>query len=66
MPLTLDEPGFETVANGMIDIFPSLIWRGESERGWEELSERIEELQKVCLGDAGECHLRFTLHTMHS
>ena len=46
MPLTLDESGVETVASGMIDIFPSLRrpgWDGS----WDNVSKRIEELRKM-------------------
>lgn len=46
-PLTLDEPEFETVASGMVDIFPSLercIWFGES-LSWYTLNGRIKDLQ---------------------
>ena len=48
-PLALDEPGFETVAKGMIDIFPSL----QSCEGtvqnldWGKVSEKITELRGV-------------------
>ena len=49
-PLTLDEPDFEIVANGMIDIFPSLEgcagW-GEFEGTWHGLSNRIAELREL-------------------
>jgi len=46
-PLTIDEVGFETVANGMIDIFPSLERCDGTEQNpdWEKLSERIVELR---------------------
>ena len=44
--LTLDEPGFETVANGMIDIFPSLTHCEGLDQSWDELSDRIVELQE--------------------
>ena len=44
MPLNLNAAGFETVANGMVDIFPSLEWCRalEGNLGWEELTDRIE------------------------
>ena len=41
MPLTLDERGLETVANGMVDIFPSLERCEGFEGAWKKLSERI-------------------------
>ena len=44
MPLSLDESGFETVANGMIDIFPSLTFCRGHEQGWDELSREIANL----------------------
>ena len=49
MPLNFDEPGFETVVTGMIDIFPSLeLYEGvEGNFDWEEVSERLTELQGV-------------------
>jgi hypothetical protein len=46
IPLVLDTPGFETVANGMINIFPSLDWCNGRKK-WYELSERIEHLREV-------------------
>ena len=46
-PLTLDEPGLEIVANGMVDTFPLLGCCKGLEGMWEDLSERIEELQKL-------------------
>ena len=48
-PLTLDGPGFEAVANGMIDIFPSLERCDGTAQNpdWEKLSERIVELRGV-------------------
>jgi hypothetical protein len=46
IPLTLDEPDFGIVANGMINIFPSLDWCDGSQV-WYKLSERIEDLRKV-------------------
>ena len=47
-PLALDEPGFETVAKGMIDIFPSLVgFEGEvTGPAWGELSDRIADIRK--------------------
>jgi len=58
IPLVLDESGVETVAKGMVDIFPSL----QSCRGfggtWFEVSRRIEE----CTGNAvGEYYLTLPL-----
>lgn len=44
-PLTLDEPDIETVANGIIDIFPSLIFC-EGRGAWHELCKRIGEVQE--------------------
>ena len=45
-PLTLDEPGFETVAYGMIDIFPSLTFCEGFDKSWNKLSDRIADLQE--------------------
>ena len=45
IPLTLDEPGFGTVMNGMVDIFPSLEFCGGHDRTWRELSVRIERFK---------------------
>ena len=47
LPLILDEPGFETVGAGMIDIFPSLKRCGGASGSWEKLSERIAVLQEM-------------------
>ena len=47
MPLALDEPDFETVASGMIDIFPSLWCCSGFERIWDRVTERIVELQET-------------------
>ena len=41
MPLTLDESGFETVANGMARIFPSLKGCAGGGEGWDEVDRRI-------------------------
>ena len=46
MPLSLDESDIETVAKAMIDIFPSLKYCEERERGWEQLSLEIAYLQQ--------------------
>ena len=46
-PLTLDEPGVETVAHGMIDIFPSLKYFEGFADAWEEISERITKLREM-------------------
>jgi len=46
MPLILDEPGVETVAKGMIDIFPSLRRPGGG-GSWVELADKIEELREM-------------------
>jgi len=46
MPLRLDESDLETVAKGMVDIFPSLTRYKGLERGWDELSGKIKELQE--------------------
>ena len=43
-PLSLDESGFEIVAKGMVDIFPSLEDCNGFEEGWTELSEKIMDL----------------------
>ena len=49
-PLTLDEPDFEIVANGMIGIFPSLEcctgW-GEFKDSWHGLSKKIAGIQEI-------------------
>ena len=45
MALTLDEPGFETVVGGVIDIFPSLKRCIGHGWGWGEISERIAGLR---------------------
>ena len=52
--LTLDEPGLETVMNGMLDIFPSLGWSEEAAEGsgWGELSNKLWEFQdEMCTSD---------------
>jgi len=46
MPLRLDESDFETVAKGMVDIFPSLIDCDGLEESWIELSRQITDLQE--------------------
>jgi len=46
IPLSLDGPGIETVAKGMIDIFPSLEWCDGREEVWDELFEKIIDLQE--------------------
>ena len=46
-PLTLDEPGFETVVNGMMDIFPALDSFAGDEEAWAQVNERIDELQET-------------------
>ena len=47
MPLTLDDTGFETVASGMIIIFPSLWACDGLDDAWGELSERIAKIQEM-------------------
>ena len=47
MPLTLDEPGFETVVNGMDDIFPSMRCCTETEGIWTELDGRIAGFREM-------------------
>jgi len=47
IPLSLDEPGFEIVAKGMTDIFPSLIDCDGIEESWSELSGKITNLQRA-------------------
>ena len=44
-PLTLDGPGFETVANGLVSIFPSLECCAGAKEIWDEISERIAVIQ---------------------
>ena len=46
IPLSLDEPGFETVTKGMIDIFPSLKHCVGFGQFWREISWRITDLQE--------------------
>ena len=46
MPLKLHESDFETVAKGMVDIFPSLTSCKGLERGWDEISGKIKDLQE--------------------
>jgi len=46
MPLRLDDSDLEAVAKGMVDIFPSLTSCKGVERGWDELSGKIKELQE--------------------
>jgi len=45
-PLRLDESDLETVAKGMVNIFPSLTSCEGFERSWDEISGKIEDLQK--------------------
>ena len=52
MPLRLDDSDLETVAKGMVNIFPSLTSFEGFERGWDEISGKIEDLQKVLKYDA--------------
>ena len=47
MPLALDKPVFEAVANGMIGIFPSLVCCAGLGRGWGEVTEIISELREM-------------------
>jgi len=47
MPLTLNEPGFETVVNGVVGIFPSLEHCEGVKEGWGEIAKRINKLQKM-------------------
>ena len=52
-PLALNELGFETVAKGMVGIFPSLQHCGGIKGAWGGVNGRIEELRKmVSLPDA--------------
>ena len=41
MPLTIDKSGFKTVADGIINIFPSLDYCSGLERPWDKLSKTI-------------------------
>ena len=43
IPLSLDEHGFETVLNGMTDVFPSLRSFGGVGSDWFELSRRLKD-----------------------
>ena len=47
IPLALDEPGLEIMANGIIVIFPSLTCCVGKRRGWVEVSNGIRELRKL-------------------
>ena len=72
MPLTLDKPGIEAVANGMANIFPSLDFcsgtldffpRTRGRNTWSRISRRIGELT----GNAvGECRLTVPFRLIHS
>ena len=66
MTLNLDEPDFETVATGMISIFPFFeYFKGtEGNLDWEEISKRIMELQKIHVSWVSE--LLFLVHLLHS
>ena len=46
MPLRVDESDLETVAKGMVDIFPSLTSCKGVEQGWDELSGKIKDLRE--------------------
>ena len=45
IPLTLDELGFDTVANGMVKIFPSLRRCEGFDQAWRELNRRLKKIQ---------------------
>ena len=47
MPLILNEPGLETLAHGMIDIFPSLERCEGLNHVWNDVSRRITKLQRI-------------------
>jgi len=47
MPLTLDESGFKTVADGMIDIFPSLELCEGHRDVWNEVSENLRHVDAL-------------------
>ena len=47
IPLTLDGPGFETVVDGMINIFPSLERCLALGLDWDEISERMAKHREV-------------------
>jgi hypothetical protein len=47
IPLHLDGPDFETVVNGMVDIFPSLKGCGGGKGIWKELSAKILQFRGV-------------------
>ena len=64
IPLTLDEPGSEVVANGMIDIFPSLTRCEGVDKSWEELSNRIVR-NKCSRCVVCECSSVFTFRLIH-
>ena len=46
IPLDLDGPGFETVAHGLIDIFPSLEYCRGLDVYWDDISDRIREFRE--------------------
>ena len=53
-PLTLDEPGYKAVADGMRDIFPSLRrCEGLRDNVWGEVSKNLRRV-----GTSSECNLR--------
>ena len=63
MPLTLDDPGSEIAAEGILNIFPYLGKLSGVEKSWHKISERIERFQwlQAVLVDVGECGLEFPL-----
>ena len=70
-PLRLDESDLETVAKGMIGIFPSLENCNGFEKGWIKLSEQIMDLQRRARSECtlqaiGECSPMFSLRLIHS
>ena len=44
IPLALDEPGFEAVTVGMVNIFPSLKRCEGFDEGWRELNKKLKEM----------------------
>jgi len=64
-PLALDKPGFETVANGMVDIFPSIERCKGFEGAWDDVSGRISKLRALNMLWVSVC-FRLPLHLTHS
>ena len=63
-PLALDKHGFEIVAGGMVDIFPSLEHCQGRDRHWGELSTGIKKCKPP--KHVGKCSLGFPLPLINS